>query len=155
MKKTRQVVLKNDVPKLGKRGELVNVLNGYYRNHLLPKGLAEIASESILEQIRIQQEKELAAKEALKKEARAMATALATIGKFVIKKKVGEKNQIFGSVTPQEVIEAIKSQTGRDLDKKDLTLPEIKQVGAYDCDIKLHPEVVGTFKVVVEKLPQA
>eukprot|EP00894_Picocystis_sp_ML_P002571 jgi/Pico_ML_1/53088/g3699.t1 len=151
----KKVVLKQDVSKLGKKGELVNVLNGFYRNHLLPKGMAEIASESILEQIRIQQEKELEAKEALKKEARAMATALATIGKFTIKKKVGEKDQIFGSVTPQEVIEAIKSQTGRDLEKKDLVLPEIKQVGTYNCEIKLHPEVIGTFKVVVEKLPQA
>lgn len=58
-------------------------------------------------------------------------------------------------MTPQEVIEAIKSQTGRELEKKDLVLPEIKQVGAYNCEIKLHPEVIGTFKVVVEKLPQA
>lgn len=53
------------------------------------------------------------------------------------------------------MIEAIKSQTGRDLEKKDLVLPDIKQVGAYNCEIKLHPEVTGTFKVVVEKLPQA
>lgn len=61
------------------------------------------------------------------------ATALATIGKFVIKKKVGEKEAIFGSVTTSELVEAIRMQTGRELDKKAVTLPEIKTLGTFDA----------------------
>ena len=78
---------------------------------------------------------------------RSQATALATIGKFVLKKKVGEKDQIFGSVTAQDVVDAIKMQTGRELDRRTLALPEVKSLGTYDASIKLHPEVTGFFKV--------
>jgi large subunit ribosomal protein L9 len=80
-----------------------------------------------------------------------MATALSTIGKFVIKRKVGENNMIFGSVTTENVVEAIRMQTGRELARKDITLPEIKALGTYDATVKLHKEVVGSFKIVVQK----
>jgi len=81
-----------------------------------------------------------------------MATALATIGKFVIKKKTApDGDEIFGSVSVAEVVAAVEQQTGKVLDKRAVTLPEIKTVGTFDATVKLHPEVVGAFKVVVQR----
>ena len=92
-----------------------------------------------------------AAAAAEKDKAAAMATALATIGKFVIKKKGGDGDAIFGTVTAAEVVDAVAQQTGKTLDKRAITLPDIKATGSYDCTVKLHPEVIGTFKVVVQR----
>lgn len=65
--------------------------------------------------------------------------------------QVGEKDQIFGSVQASEITDYIEQQTSRKLDPRDITLPEIKQIGTYEASIKLHPEVIGTFKIKVEK----
>lgn len=66
--------------------------------------------------------------------------------------QVGEKDQIFGSVQASEITDFIEKQTSRKLDPRDVTLPEMKQIGTYTATIKLHPEVTATFKVKVEKL---
>eukprot|EP00204_Picochlorum_oklahomense_P002868 CAMPEP_0118805880 /NCGR_PEP_ID=MMETSP1161-20130426/29224_1 /TAXON_ID=249345 /ORGANISM="Picochlorum oklahomensis, Strain CCMP2329" /LENGTH=183 /DNA_ID=CAMNT_0006734915 /DNA_START=30 /DNA_END=578 /DNA_ORIENTATION=+ len=144
-----QVVLTKQVPSLGNEGELKSVPTGYYRNYLKPQGYAALATENILEEIQRQKAVEERARMEEKAKAQAMATALSTIGKFVIKKKVGEGDQIFGSVSAADVVEAIKMQTGRELEKRSVTLPEIKTLGTYDATVKLHAEVVGSFKVVV------
>merc|ERR1719498_1916032 len=151
VKKTQQVVLTKQVDGLGRKGELLKVATGYYRNFLQPQGKAEIATEAVLAAI----DEKLAAEEAVRRQeqakAEAMATALATIGKFVILKKIGEDDQIFGSVTATDVVAAIEQQTGRTLDKKNVTLPDIKKLGSYDAEVKLHPKVVGRFQVIVKK----
>jgi large subunit ribosomal protein L9 len=144
-------VLKSQVPSLGNVGELKSVPVGYYRNFLQPQGLAEVATEAVLAEIKKKQEMEERARLEQKAKAQAMATALGTIGKFVIKKKVGEEGQIFGSVSGQDIVDAIKLQTGRELDRRSITLPEIKELGTYDATVKLHAEVIGSFKVVVQK----
>ncbi len=146
-----QVVLTKQVPSLGNEGELKSVPTGYYRNYLKPQGYAALATENILEEIQKQKTVKERARMEEKAKAQAMATALSTIGKFVIKKKVGEGDQIFGSVNAADVVEAIKMQTGRELEKRSVTLPEIKTLGTYDATVKLHAEVVGSFKVVVQK----
>lgn len=146
-----QVVLKDNVSNLGSQGELKSVPLGFYRNYLQPQGLAAMATDSILAEIKRKAEIEERMRMEEKAKAQAMATALSTIGKFVIKKKVGENEQIFGSVTPQEVVDAIKMQTGRELERRNVTLPEIKTLGTYDASVKLHSEVSGSFKVVVQK----
>lgn len=146
-----KVVLNKNIANLGEQGQLKAVPVGFYRNYLQPQNLASIATDSIMDQIQKQIEAEERARLEEKAKAQAMATALATIGKFIIKKKVGEKEQIFGSVTAADVAEAIKMQTGRDLDRKDITVPEIKTLGTYDATVKLHAEVTGAFKVVVQK----
>ena len=146
-----QVVLTQNVKQLGQQGQLKAVPVGYFRNFLAPQGLASLATDNILDQIKRQQEAEDRARLEEKAKAQAMSTALSTIGKFIIKKKVGEKDQIFGSVTTGDVVEAIKMQTGRELDRRDVTLPDIKTLGTYDATVKLHPEVFGAFKVVVQK----
>ncbi|PSC76948.1 50S ribosomal L9 [Micractinium conductrix] len=148
--KKQQVILVRDVPGLGSEGSLKSVPVGYFRNYLQPQGLAAFANAGILDQIKRQREEEERARMEEKAKAQAMATALATIGKFIVKKKVGEKEAIFGSVTTQEIVDAIKMQTGRELEKKNVTLPEIKSLGTYDASIKMHPEVTGFFKVAAK-----
>jgi large subunit ribosomal protein L9 len=93
----------------------------------------------------------VAAKAAESAGAKAIATALKTIGKFVVKKTVGEDGKIFGSVTAAEVADAVEQQTGKALDKKSINVPEISEIGIYDVTVKLHPDVVGEFKVDVQK----
>lgn len=81
-----------------------------------------------------------------------MANALATIGKFVIKRKVGEENRIFGSVTTQDVADAVYQQTAQQLDKRMMAVPSnINALGEYEVSVKLHPDVTGRFKVVVAR----
>lgn len=149
--KQQQVVLMSEIPSLGVAGDLVTVKAGYARNFLAPKGLAKPATAGVLRNIEEQKTAELRAMAQVKAKAQAMATALQTISKFIIKKKVGKDNQIFGSVTTQEVVDAVNMQTGRQLDRRAITLPDIKNCGNYDAEVKLHEEVTGRFKVVVQK----
>lgn len=146
-----QVVLTNQVPNLGNQGELKSVPVGYYRNYLQPQGLAAMATDSILAEIKKQKAVEERERLEERAKAQAMATALSTIGKFIIKKKVGEGEQIFGSVSAADVVDAIKMQTGRELEKRNVSLPDIKTLGTYDATVKLHSDVIGAFKVVVQK----
>jgi large subunit ribosomal protein L9 len=85
-------------------------------------------------------------------EAKALATALSTIGKFTVKAKVGEDKRIFGSVSEQDVIEAVAKQTNKTLEKRGMTLPEIKTLGTYEVLVKLHPQVTAKFQLIVAKL---
>ncbi|GMH32841.1 hypothetical protein BSKO_00675 [Bryopsis sp. KO-2023] len=154
MKKTRkkkQVVLTQNIPQLGSKGDLLSVAMGHWRNYLGPQQLAVQATPAMLQKIREEEEAELARLAEIKAKAQAMATALKTIGKFIVKKKCGEKDRIFGSVTTQEIVDAIYQQTSRKLEKGDIQLPEIKELGIYEATVKLHPEVIGSFKIVVEK----
>lgn len=151
VKKTQQVVLLEANPNLGKQGEVVTVSAGYWRNYLGPMGKAKLATQAILNKIEATAKAEQKKKEELKAKAEAMAAALATIGKFVIKKKAGDQDQIFGSVTAQEVADAIYQQTSRELDKSMFTIPEIKSLGTYDVQVKLHPQVSGSFKLVIQR----
>lgn len=146
-----QVVLTSQIPNLGNEGELKSVPVGYYRNYLQPQGLAAMATDNILAEIQKQKAIEERARMEEKAKAKAMATALSTIGKFVIKKKVGDGDQIFGSVSAADIVEAIRMQTGRELEKRNVNVPEIKTLGTYDVSVKLHSDVVGSFKVVVQK----
>lgn len=147
----KQVILTKDLEPVGKEGDLLTVPVGYLRNYLLPNGIARPASEAILEKIRKRKEDAIRAKLEEKAQAQAFANALATIGKFVIKAKAGDKDQLFAAVSKQEVIDAVYQQTSRAVDAADLTIPEIKSVGSFECSVKLHPEVTGTFTVVIQK----
>ncbi|GBF96185.1 50S ribosomal protein L9 [Raphidocelis subcapitata] len=102
-------------------------------------------------QIRKRKEDALRAKLEEKAQAQAFANALATIGKFIIKKKAGDKDALFAAVQKSEVVDAIYQQTSRRLEERDLEVPDIKAVGTFECSVRLHPEVVGTFSVVIQK----
>ena len=151
MAKRVSVVLSDNISKLGKNGDLVEVAPGYARNYLIPQGKAVIATRGIIKQVEQRREKERLRKLAEKQEAESRKTALKTIGRLVIRKQVGEGNAIFGTVTTQEVADVIKQQTGQEVDKRGITVPDIGTTGIYEVDVKLHPEVTAT--VVIEVAP--
>ena len=152
---TPKVVLTAPVKGLGEKGDLATVPLGFYRNFLAPNRAAAPATAGILRQADAAAAAEVRKADEVKAKATAMKTALATIGKFIIKKKAGEGDVLFGAVTTTEVVAAIEQQTGRALDKREVTLPEIKTLGVYEATVRLHPEVTGAFKVVVQKEKQA
>ena len=147
-----EVILKQDVKKLGDKDDLVKVKSGFGRNFLIPKGLAIIA-DTTNKKVLAETKKQRAHKEEkLKKAAEISATTLKSL---VIKvgAKVGEKGKIFGSVTSVQISEAMRKQ-GFDVERKNITLNEdaIKTTGTYTADVKLHKEVVikVNFEVVEE-----
>jgi len=152
MAKRVQVVLRQDVRKLGNDGDLVEVAPGYARNYLLPNGIAVRTTPGILKQIERKREAEKQRIIDEKNQAVSRKTALETIGRFVVRKQEGEGEAIFGAVTEREVAEAIEAATSQDVDHRGITLPEIKKTGFYKVDVKLHPEVTATVEVQVAPL---
>jgi large subunit ribosomal protein L9 len=143
-----QVILQQDVDKLGKSGELVRVRPGFARNYLLPRELAVPATSAAVR--RIEHEKTVAAAKAekAKKEARELATKIDALH-VKITTKVGEDGRLFGSVTSKDIENAVKA-LGVVIDRKKIELKEsIKQVGEYSLPVKLVPDVAATLKVEV------
>ena len=143
-----KVILNHDVNALGAIGEVVNVRDGFARNFLLPRGLAIPANEENAAQL-AHQKRVLDKKRAkLLAEAKGVATMIEKTS-VTVAKQVGEDERIFGSVTTGE-LEELLSQEGIKVSKKDISLSEeIKKVGVYTAQVKLHSEVVAKFKVWV------
>ena len=152
MSKRIQLVLTKDVSKLGRNGDLVEVAPGYARNYLIPQGMAVNVTPGILRQVERRREAERQRLLELKKEAETQREALEKVGKLSISKQVGEKEAIFGTVTNQDVADAIKAATGLEIDRREITVPEIHKLGVYKIDIKLHPEVSSTIEIQVVPL---
>ena len=148
-KKRTQVVLSQDVPKLGNSGDLVEVAPGYARNYLYPRSMAYRVTPGVLKQVEHRREQERQRLEAIKQEAEATKTALNTIGMFTVKKTAGEDDAIFGTVTAAEVADVIKENAGKEVDRREITLPDINKLGEYKVDIKLHSEVTATINLRV------
>ncbi len=146
-----EVILREHVDNLGRRGEVVKVADGYARNYLLPRKLALLATEGNRKQIERERTK-LDAKEAdEKKVVEAIGERLATV-EVVIARKVGETDALYGSVTSADIVEALSAK-GFDIDKHQLQLPEpLKKIGDVKVPIKLHREVTVpiTVRVVAE-----
>ena len=149
MAKRVQLVLSQDVTKLGKAGDLVEVAPGYARNCLIPNGAAVRTTPGILKQVERRRAAERQRLLELKREAETQKTALETVGRFTILKQVGEKDAIFGTVTDREVAEVIQETTGQEVDRRGITVPDIHKVGSYRVDIKLHPEVTAVVEIQV------
>lgn len=152
MAKRVQLVLNQDVKKLGRTGDLVEVAPGYARNYLLPKNIGVIATPGILRQVERRKEQERQRLLEEKQQAESRKTALETIGRFVIRKQVGENEAIFGTVTAQDVAEAIQASTNQEVDRRGITVPDISKLGFYKVDVKLHSEVTATVEVQVAPL---
>lgn len=143
-----RVILSQNVSNLGAIGDLVNVRNGYARNYLLPRGLASVANEgnkkALAHQIKILEKR----KEESLKQAKELAAAIEKTS-VTVAKQVGEDEKIFGSVTTAE-LETLLHAEGLNISKKDISLvDEVKKVGVYQAQVKLHPEVSAKFKVWV------
>jgi large subunit ribosomal protein L9 len=143
-----QVILKQDVDKLGRAGELVRVKPGFARNFLLPRGLAVVATGANIAQIEHERRIALALAEKQRKVAQGSAAQIDGLT-VEIPMQVGEGDRLFGSVTARDVAEALQSR-GIDIDRKKLQLPDaIKSVGDYDIAVKLGQDVTATFKLRV------
>lgn len=145
-------MLSQDVSKLGRSGDLVEVAPGYARNYLLPRGLAVHTTPGILKQVERRREAERQRLLELKKEAEAQKAALEKTARLSISKQVGENDAIFGTVTNQDVADAIQSAAGVELDRRTISVPEIHNLGSYKVEIKLHPEVSATIDIQVVPL---
>ena len=145
------VILLEDVKSLGKKGQIVNVSDGYARNLLLPKKLGVEATGKNMNDLKLQKAHEDKVAQENLDAAKAFAEELK--GKQVdVGIKVGEGGRTFGSISAKEIAEAAKAQLGYELDKKKLQLSApIKELGTTMVPIKLHPKVTGELKVVVKE----
>ena len=147
-----QVILQENVEKLGTRGQVVNVAKGYARNYLLPRKLALEASDANLkrlEKIRVG----LAKRTATEREQALQQAQLLSAVSVTLARKAGENDQLFGSVTAADLAEAL-GQQGFEVDKRRIQLDEpIKVVGEYTVTVKLVHDVAAEFKVIVAREP--
>ncbi len=144
-----KVILLEDVKSLGKKGEIVNVSDGYARNYVLPKKLGVEADSAHMNDLKLQRANaDKVAQEQLEA-AQKLAKALEK-KEVVLKMKSGEGGKTFGSISSKEIASAVKSQCGLELDKKKIQLPDaIKALGIYEVNVKLHAKVAGKLKVKV------
>ncbi len=142
-----KVILQQDVKKVGKKGEIIEVSEGYGRNFLLPKKYAVEATASNLNVAKAQAKSAERRKAQATDEARLMAAQLAKV-EITIPVKIGEGGKLFGSVTGKDIADALKKDHGIELDKRKIALEhEVVGPGEYDAVIKVHPEITSTIKV--------
>ena len=144
-----KVILLADVKAQGKKGDLINVSDGYARNFLFPKKLAIEADAKAMNELKTKEAARLFKIETEKKEAMELAEKLKTV---VVKIHVssGEDGRLYGSVTTKELAEQLLAQHNIDIDRRKIVAPDpIKQYGTYSFDIKLFPEITGKVNVVV------
>lgn len=144
-----EIILLEDVKSLGKKGEIVDVSDGYARNYVLPKKLGVEANSKNRNDLKLQKANaDKIAKEQLEA-AKELAGVLET-KQVTLTMKSGEGGKAFGSISSKEIAQAAKEQCDLELDKKKIQLAEpIKAVGVYEVGVKLHPKVTGTLKVKV------
>lgn len=146
-----KVILLEDVKSQGKKGQIINVSDGYARNMLFPKKLAVEATPKNINDLKLQKaHEEKVAKENLEA-ARAFKEELES-KQVTVTIKVGENGRTFGSVSSKEIAEAAKQQLGYDIDKKKMQLASpIRELGTNMVPVKLHPQVTAELKVIVKE----
>ena len=143
-----KVILKQDVKGQGKKGQLVQVSDGYARNFLLPKGLAVEADNQAMNDLKNKEAAQQYHKQVEKDEAEAAAKALA--GKTVkITARAGQNGKLFGSVTTKEVAEALQKQFSVSIDKRKISMADAKAFGAYEAELKFNQGVTCKVTVMV------
>ncbi|MCI6553239.1 MAG: 50S ribosomal protein L9 [Lachnospiraceae bacterium] len=146
-----KIILLEDVKSLGKKGDIVDVSDGYARNFVLPRKLGVEANNKNMNDLKLQKaNEEKIAREQLEA-AKAFAAEMET-KEVVVSIKAGEGGRTFGSVSSKEIAAAAKEQCGMEIDKKKIQLPEaIKSLGVYEAAVKLHPKVTARLKVKVKE----
>ncbi|MGE5527807.1 MAG: 50S ribosomal protein L9 [Patescibacteria group bacterium] len=146
-----KVILLREIKSLGKKGEIKDVAEGYARNYLLPKGLAQQATEANVRALA--QKKQSVEAQELQEESRAREAAARLEGlSVVIKAKTGGSGRLFGSITAKDIADAVQRASGIGLDRKKIDLAEgIKHLGHFEIPVRLHRGVVATIAVEVEE----
>ena len=146
-----KVILLEDVKSLGKKGQIVNVSDGYARNMILPKKLGVEATSKNLNDLKLRKANEEKIAQENLDAAKAFAEELST-KEVILTLKVGEGGRTFGSVSSKEISEAAKKQLNLDIDKKKLQLENpIRNLGVTNVPVRLHPKVTGSLKVWVKE----
>ena len=147
-----KVILLEDVKSLGKKGQVIDINDGYARNYVLPKKLGIEANNKNLNDLKLKNANdEKIAREQL--EAAKVFAAEMEKDEVVVSIKAGEGGRTFGSVSSKEIATAYKEQCGKEIDKKKIQLTEaIKNFGVYEVSVKVHPKVTGKLKVKVTEL---
>ncbi|MBQ1793520.1 MAG: 50S ribosomal protein L9 [Peptostreptococcaceae bacterium] len=143
-----KVILLQDVKKMGKKGDVIEASDGYARNYLFPRKLAEEATANALHIVNAKKENERKKKLAELEEAQKLAAELK--GKEVtINAKAGDNGRLFGAITNKDIAEVINSSFNLSIDKKKVVVNTIKVAGTYDVEVKLYPEVSTKMKVII------
>lgn len=145
-----KVVLLENVKGQGKKGEIVNVSEGYARNFLFPKKLAREATNAALNDLKGQQEAFAYKKETELNEATQMKEKLSKVS-VAVTAKAGANGKLFGSVTNKDIADALVSQHHIKIDKRRFEMDDIKQIGEYKVNIRLYPDIVGELKVIIKE----
>lgn len=145
-----KVILKQDVKGQGKKGELVNVSDGYARNFLFPRGLAVEADAQAMNDLKNREE---AAKyrDDMEKKSAQEAAGLLTGKTLKLTAKAGQGGRLFGSVTTKEVAEELKKQFGLDIEKRKIAMADIKAYGSYEAEIKFSHGITAKLTVIVSE----
>ena len=142
------VILKSDVKGLGKKSEKVSVSDGYARNFLFPRGLAAEATAQTLSEMKNKQSSEQFKADEELKAAKQSAEKINN-NTVVLKAKGGANGKLFGSVTAKEIAVVVSNQFKVSVDKRKITVDDIKAFGTYTAQVRLHPKVTASFKVQV------
>ena len=143
-----KVILLQDVKKMGKKGDVIEASDGYARNYLFPRKLAEEATANALHVVNAKKENERKKKLAELEAAQKFAAELK--GKEVsIEAKAGESGRLFGAITNKDIAEVINSKFNLSIDKKKIVMDTIKVAGGYEIEVKLYPEVSTKMKVII------
>ncbi len=145
------IILLQDIEKVGDKHEIVSVKNGYGRNYLIPKGMAIIANEANRKRLDDLKQEEAAEEAKLVGHYQELAEK---VGDNVLKvaAKAGTSGKIFGSITTIQIAAALKEQLDVEIDRKKITIPEeIKELGEYDITLDFHPEVQKILKIAVQQ----
>ncbi len=144
-----KIILLQDEKKLGKKGEIVEVSEGYARNCILPKKIGVEATPKNLNDLKLQKANDAKLAQEQLDAAKELAKVLET-KQVVVKMKAGEGGKTFGSISSKEIVAEFKAQHGIELDKKKIMLTDsLRSFGNYEVSVKLHPQVTGKFTVKV------
>jgi large subunit ribosomal protein L9 len=144
-----KVVLREDIDTLGRKGDLLDVADGYARNFLVPRGLAFQATRGAMKQAEAMRRSREVRDTRERDAAQTVATALSGV-RVEMKARAGEGGKLFGSVTNADIAAAVTAQTGIELDRRKIELPEpLKVLGPAELSLRLHPDVVAVLQVEV------
>ena len=147
-----KIILLQDDKKLGKKGAVVEVNEGFARNFIIPKKIGIEATPKNMNDLKLQKANDEKVAKQLLDEAKAFAQEMEK-DEITVYIKAGEGGRTFGSVSSKEIAQAYKEQCGKEIDKKKIILPEaIKSFGVYEVGVKLHPSVTGKLKVKVSEM---
>lgn len=146
-----KLILTSEVVPLGKKGDVVDVSNGYARNFLLPRKLAIVANDGALQQAEAIREARIEAESKARQTAENLAQQLAG-SRVVLAAQAGDEGQLYGAISVTDIVEGVVRFTGVQLDRGQVEIPKpIKAIGLHEINVKLHPEVA--FPVIIDVIP--